>query len=119
MVALVSGCELLQQGGEAAFLQPLVPANTDTLSLTSCSETSHRMARMEPGHAYYRAPRQQRSWGQPEATPCHHLEGHSPFEVGSYPHVGHLPAHSCNEREDNQSLPRQGWALEPRAAHHP
>lgn len=101
MVALVSGRELLQQGGEAAFLQPLVPANTATLSLASCSETSHWMALTI----------------MPHATP--HLESHSPFEIGSYPHVGHLPAHACKEREDNQPLPRQGWAPEPRAAHHP
>lgn len=32
MIALVSGWELLQQGGEAALLQSLVPANRVILS---------------------------------------------------------------------------------------
>ena len=55
------------------------------------------------------------SWGHPAPA----ARGHSPFQVGSDPHVGHLPAHSCNEREDNQSLPREERAPAPRAGHRP
>lgn len=57
--------------------------------------------------------------GDSRDHPAPAAQGHSPFQVGSNPHVGHLPAHSCNEREDNQSLPREGWALALRAGHCP
>lgn len=93
MVTLVSGGELLQQGGEAALLQPLVPANTAVLSPWWHQEPSHRSRERRTGP---RSP----SW----PFPLRQQQRHSPFQVGSNPHVGHLPAHSCNGREDNQAL---------------
>lgn len=122
MVTLVSSCKLLQQGGEAAFLQPLVPANIVILS--PCFTPGDVL--LEQGakdRAQLRSPlwpfttrvAELDSWGHPGTA----AQGHSPFQVGGNPHVGHLPAHSCNEREDNQPQPREGQALAPRAGHCP
>lgn len=112
MVTLVSGRELLQQGGEAAFLQPLVPANRAILSPRFAPAPSCRSSepRTELGHALRHglSPRKRCGAGDGQGHPVPAAGGHSPFQVGGDPHIGHLPAHSCKGREDNQALPIKG-----------
>lgn len=67
-----------------------------------------REARMEPDHGHHHGPCQVSSRaGDSQGHPAPAAGGHSPFQVGSDPHVGQLPAHSCNLRGQPVSVQRR------------
>lgn len=92
-----------REGKQLSFSPWYLPIQPSSAP-ASHQEMSHwsREPRTKPGCTHHRGPSPHEQWEL--GTAC---RGHSPFQVGSNPHIGHLPAHSCNEREENQCLPEK------------